>query len=166
MEEIEHGNKKQARPPFFDRGGWRKWTKQTRIPHRTNIREKNHIENVPNLVEPCIVSDPNPPGVSLPQRQVKLVSRMMGNYLLRFGEDSALSQYPLGFGVDSFTLFYYIRLAKRMFFDTPRTWILYEPMDRDKSLLLAMTSSFITSSFPYPSPLFDLTHQMALSSYL
>nr|YP_006280921.1 NADH dehydrogenase subunit 2 [Spirodela polyrhiza]AFI54938.1 NADH dehydrogenase subunit 2 [Spirodela polyrhiza] len=62
--------------------------------------------------------------------------------------------------------FYYIRLAKRMFFDRPRTWILYEPMDRDKSLLLAMTSSFIISSFPYPSPLFDLTHQMALSSYL
>lgn len=29
-----------------------------------------------------------------------------------------------------------------MFFDRPRTWILYEPMDRDKSLLLAMTSSF------------------------
>nr|YP_010438015.1 NADH dehydrogenase subunit 2 [Fragaria mandshurica]YP_010438026.1 NADH dehydrogenase subunit 2 [Fragaria pentaphylla]UTB64348.1 NADH dehydrogenase subunit 2 [Fragaria mandshurica]UTB64359.1 NADH dehydrogenase subunit 2 [Fragaria pentaphylla]UTB64404.1 NADH dehydrogenase subunit 2 [Fragaria viridis] len=63
-------------------------------------------------------------------------------------------------------LFYYIRVAKRMFFDTPRTWILYEPMDRDKSLLLAMTSSFITSSFPYPSPLFSVTHQMALSSYL
>ena len=53
-----------------------------------------------------------------------------------------------------------------MFFDRPRTWILYEPMDRNKSLLLAMTSSFIISSFPYPSPLFDLTHQMALSSYL
>ncbi|KAL8140287.1 hypothetical protein V2J09_006308 [Rumex salicifolius] len=57
-------------------------------------------------------------------------------------------------------------LPKRMFFDTPRTWILYEPMDRDKSLLLAMTSSFITSSFPYPSPLFSVTHQMALSLYL
>nr|BCT42968.1 NADH dehydrogenase subunit 2 [Musa ornata] len=62
--------------------------------------------------------------------------------------------------------FNYIRIAKRMFFDRPRTWILFPPMDRDKSLLLAMTSSFITSSFPYPSPLFDLTHQMALSSYL
>ncbi|KAI3664615.1 hypothetical protein L1987_89625 [Smallanthus sonchifolius] len=37
-----------------------------------------------------------------------------------------------------------------------RTWILYEPMDRDKSLLLAMTSSFITSFFPYPSPLFSV----------
>ncbi|KAK4344950.1 hypothetical protein RND71_035126 [Anisodus tanguticus] len=48
----------------------------------------------------------------------------------------------------------------------PRTWILYEPMDRDKSLLLAMTSSFITSFFPYPSHLFSVTHQMALSSYL
>nr|BCT43245.1 NADH dehydrogenase subunit 2 [Musa beccarii] len=62
--------------------------------------------------------------------------------------------------------FNYIRIAKRMFFDRPRTWILFKPMDRDKSILLAMTSSFITSSFPYPSPLFDLTHQMALSSYL
>ena len=73
---------------------------------------------------------------------------------------------PRGGKVDPFTLFYYIRLAKRMFFDTPRAWILYEPMDRDKSLLLAMTSSFITSSFPYPSPLFSVTHQMALSLYL
>jgi NADH-ubiquinone oxidoreductase chain 2 len=62
--------------------------------------------------------------------------------------------------------FYYIRLVKRMFFDRPRTWILYEPMDRDKSLLLAMTSSFIILFFLYPSPLFDLTHQMALSLYL
>ncbi|KAG9141508.1 hypothetical protein Leryth_025489 [Lithospermum erythrorhizon] len=70
----------------------------------------------------------------------------MGNYLLRFGEDSAV--------------------MKRMFFDTPRTWILYEPMDRDKSLLLAMTSSFITLFFLYPSPLFSVTHQMALSLYL
>lgn len=34
------------------------------------IREKNHIENVPNptlsFVELCIVSDPNLPGASLP----------------------------------------------------------------------------------------------------
>lgn len=43
------------------------------------------------FVEPCIVSDPNLPGASPPERQVKLVSRMMGNYLLRFGEDSAFS---------------------------------------------------------------------------
>nr|WRW54269.1 NADH dehydrogenase subunit 2 [Trapa incisa] len=73
---------------------------------------------------------------------------------------------PVGVVTSVIGCFYYIRLAKRMFFDTPRTWILYEPMDRDKSLLLAMTSSFITSSFLYPSPLFSVTHQMALSSYL
>nr|YP_009652464.1 NADH dehydrogenase subunit 2 [Schisandra sphenanthera]QCF45760.1 NADH dehydrogenase subunit 2 [Schisandra sphenanthera]ULM64052.1 NADH dehydrogenase subunit 2 [Schisandra chinensis]UXN84184.1 NADH dehydrogenase subunit 2 [Kadsura japonica] len=73
---------------------------------------------------------------------------------------------PVGVVTSVIGRFYYIRLAKRMFLDTPRTWILYEPMDRDKSLLLAMTSSFITSSFPYPSPLFSVTHQMALSSYL
>lgn len=53
-----------------------------------------------------------------------------------------------------------------MYPDTPRTWMIYKPMDRDKSLLLAMTSSFITSFFSYPSPLFSVTHQMALSLYL
>nr|YP_009675522.1 NADH dehydrogenase subunit 2 [Sophora flavescens]QDD68237.1 NADH dehydrogenase subunit 2 [Sophora flavescens] len=78
----------------------------------------------------------------------------------------SLSLIGFPFLTGFYSKFYYIRLAKRMFFDTPRTWILYEPMDRDKSLLLAMTSSFITSSFPYPSPLFSVTHQMALSSYL
>ncbi|KAK8966219.1 NADH-ubiquinone oxidoreductase chain 2 [Platanthera guangdongensis] len=70
----------------------------------------------------------------------------MGNYLLQFREDSVV--------------------RKNVFFDKHRTWILYEPMDCDKSLVLAMNSSFITSSFPYPSPLFDLTHQMPLSSHL
>ncbi|KAL4650754.1 hypothetical protein ACB092_01G111000 [Castanea dentata] len=49
-----------------------------------------------------------------------------------------------------------------MFFDTPRTWILYEPMDCDNPLLLAMTSSFITSFFSHPSSLFSVTHQMVL----
>nr|YP_010881195.1 NADH dehydrogenase subunit 2 [Pellia neesiana]WIA66943.1 NADH dehydrogenase subunit 2 [Pellia neesiana]WIA66984.1 NADH dehydrogenase subunit 2 [Pellia neesiana]WIA67025.1 NADH dehydrogenase subunit 2 [Pellia neesiana] len=63
--------------------------------------------------------------------------------------------------------FYYIRFVKIMYFDTPKTWwILYKPMDREKSLLLAITVFFITSFFPYPSPLFLVTHQMALLSGL
>lgn len=33
MEEIEDENKKQARLDNFDREGWIKWTKQTRISH-------------------------------------------------------------------------------------------------------------------------------------
>lgn len=59
--------------------------------------------------------------------------------------------------------FYYIRFVKVMYFDTPNTWILYKPMDREKSLLLAITLFSITFFFLYPSPLFIVTHQMALS---
>nr|QKQ14731.1 NADH-ubiquinone oxidoreductase subunit 2 [Zygnema circumcarinatum] len=59
--------------------------------------------------------------------------------------------------------FYYIRFVKMMYFDTPNTWILYKPMDREKSLLLAVTLFCITFFFLYPSPLFLVTHQMALS---
>nr|NP_054402.1 NADH dehydrogenase subunit 2 [Marchantia paleacea]P26846.2 RecName: Full=NADH-ubiquinone oxidoreductase chain 2; AltName: Full=NADH dehydrogenase subunit 2 [Marchantia polymorpha]AAC09399.1 nad2 [Marchantia paleacea] len=58
--------------------------------------------------------------------------------------------------------FYYIRFVKIMYFDTPKTWVLYKPMDREKSLLLAITVFFITFFFLYPSPLFLVTHQMAL----
>ena len=58
--------------------------------------------------------------------------------------------------------FYYIRFVKVMYFDTPNTWILYKPMDHEKSLLLAITSFCITFFFLYPSPLFLVSHQMAL----
>jgi len=59
--------------------------------------------------------------------------------------------------------FYYIRFVKVMYFDTPKTWICYKPMDREKSILLAITLLCITLFFVYPSPLFLVTHQMALS---
>jgi NADH:ubiquinone oxidoreductase subunit 2 (subunit N) len=59
--------------------------------------------------------------------------------------------------------FYYIRLVKIMYFDTPKTWILYKPMDREKSILLGITIFFIAFFFLYPSPLFLVTHKMALS---
>lgn len=59
--------------------------------------------------------------------------------------------------------FYYIRFVKIMYFDTPKTWILYKPMDREKSILLGITLFGITFFFLYPSPLFLVTHQMALS---
>ncbi|BBN12965.1 hypothetical protein MPTK1_5g24380 [Marchantia polymorpha subsp. ruderalis] len=32
-----------------------------------------------------------------------------------------------------------IRFVKIMYFDTPKTWFSYKPMDREKSLLLAIT---------------------------
>jgi proton-translocating NADH-quinone oxidoreductase chain N len=59
--------------------------------------------------------------------------------------------------------FYYIRFVKVMYFDTPQSCTLYKPMDREKSLVLAVTLCLITFFFLYPSPLFLVTHQMALS---
>jgi NADH:ubiquinone oxidoreductase subunit 2 (subunit N) len=59
--------------------------------------------------------------------------------------------------------FYYIRIVKIMYFDSPKTWILYKTMDREKSILLGITIFFITFFFLYPSPLFLVTHKMALS---
>nr|YP_009277466.1 NADH dehydrogenase subunit 2 [Psilotum nudum]AOH05936.1 NADH dehydrogenase subunit 2 [Psilotum nudum] len=59
--------------------------------------------------------------------------------------------------------FHYIRLVKIMYLDTPKTWILYKPMEPEKSLLLAISFLFISLFFPYPSPLFSVTHKMALS---
>lgn len=49
-----------------------------------------------------------------------------------------------------------------MHFDTLKRWILYKLMNREKSLLLAITVFFITCFFQYPSPLFLVSHQMAL----
>nr|YP_009431848.1 NADH dehydrogenase subunit 2 [Calypogeia fissa subsp. neogaea]ASZ80361.1 NADH dehydrogenase subunit 2 [Calypogeia fissa subsp. fissa]UYI31177.1 NADH dehydrogenase subunit 2 [Calypogeia sphagnicola f. paludosa]UYI31429.1 NADH dehydrogenase subunit 2 [Calypogeia sphagnicola f. sphagnicola]UYI30967.1 NADH dehydrogenase subunit 2 [Calypogeia fissa subsp. fissa]UYI31219.1 NADH dehydrogenase subunit 2 [Calypogeia sphagnicola f. paludosa] len=69
---------------------------------------------------------------------------------------------PIGVVTSVISCFYYIRFVKIMYFDTPETWILYKPMDREKSLLLAITVFFITFFFLYPSPLFLVTHQMAL----
>nr|UQV94668.1 NADH dehydrogenase subunit 2 [Haplopteris ensiformis]UQV94694.1 NADH dehydrogenase subunit 2 [Haplopteris ensiformis]UQV94704.1 NADH dehydrogenase subunit 2 [Haplopteris ensiformis]UQV94723.1 NADH dehydrogenase subunit 2 [Haplopteris ensiformis] len=57
--------------------------------------------------------------------------------------------------------FYYIRLVKIMYFDTPKRWILYKPMDPEKSLLPAISSLLISFFFLYPSPLFLVTHEMA-----
>ena len=59
--------------------------------------------------------------------------------------------------------FYYIRFVKVMYFDTPLVWSFYKPMDREKSIILAVTFFLITLFFVYPSPIFLITHQMALS---
>lgn len=48
-----------------------------------------------------------------------------------------------------------------MYFDTPKRWILYKPMDPEKSLLLAISFSSISFLFSYLSPLFLVTHEMA-----
>nr|YP_009674898.1 NADH dehydrogenase subunit 2 [Haplomitrium hookeri]QDE12923.1 NADH dehydrogenase subunit 2 [Haplomitrium hookeri] len=78
----------------------------------------------------------------------------------------AYSLAPIGVVTSVISCFYYIRFVKIMYSDTPKTWILYKPMDREKSLLPAITVFFITFFSPYPSPSFLVTHQMALGPCL
>nr|ANA57059.1 NADH dehydrogenase subunit 2 [Pyramimonas parkeae]ANA57065.1 NADH dehydrogenase subunit 2 [Pyramimonas parkeae] len=59
--------------------------------------------------------------------------------------------------------FYYIRLIKIIYFESPKTWIHYSTIDKEKSLILAITSFFILFFFCYPSPLFIFTHKIALT---
>jgi len=76
------------------------------------------------------------------------------------------SLYSLAFiGVMASVLscFYYIRIIKIMYFEKSTEWIVYQQIDREKSILLAISIFFLTFFFLYPSPLFILTYQVALS---
>ena len=59
--------------------------------------------------------------------------------------------------------FYYIRLIKVMYFEKPLSWITYQRMDREKSILLGITLFFIIFFFLYPSPIFLVAHKVALA---
>ena len=59
--------------------------------------------------------------------------------------------------------YYYIRLIKVMFFEKTNNWTLYNPIDREKSLVLAATFFVILFFFMYPSPVLIMTHNMALT---
>ena len=59
--------------------------------------------------------------------------------------------------------FYYIRMIKIMYFEKPTQFIAYQSMDREKSILLGITLFFMIFFFFYPSPLFLIAHQVALS---
>jgi NADH:ubiquinone oxidoreductase subunit 2 (subunit N) len=59
--------------------------------------------------------------------------------------------------------FYYIRLIKIMYFEQPAQWLVYSQIDKEKALLLGITLLFILGFFFYPSPLFVLSHKVALA---
>jgi len=76
------------------------------------------------------------------------------------------SLYSLAFvGVLSSVIscFYYIRMIKIMYFEKPTQWHVYQQIDKEKSLLLAISSFFLVFFFFYPSPLFVMTYQIALT---
>ena len=59
--------------------------------------------------------------------------------------------------------FYYIRLIKIMYFEKPTKFIAYQPMDKEKSILIGLTLFFMIFFFFYPSPLFLVAHKVAIS---
>ncbi len=59
--------------------------------------------------------------------------------------------------------FYYIRLIKIMYFEKPTKFIAYQPIGKEKALVIALTFFFIVFFFFYPSPLFLAAHQVAVS---
>jgi proton-translocating NADH-quinone oxidoreductase chain N len=59
--------------------------------------------------------------------------------------------------------FYYIRLIKIMYFEKPTKFIAYQPMDREKSIIIGITLFFMIFFFFYPSPLFLVAHKVAIS---
>lgn len=59
--------------------------------------------------------------------------------------------------------FYYIRLVKIMYFETPKTWCSFSRVPRENAITLAISLFIILLLMAYPSPLHLLTHKVALS---
>jgi proton-translocating NADH-quinone oxidoreductase chain N len=59
--------------------------------------------------------------------------------------------------------FYYLRLIKIMYFEKMKTWLNFKNVSREQSIILGGTSLFIVFFFVNPTPLFILTHHMALN---
>ena len=62
--------------------------------------------------------------------------------------------------------FYYIRLIKIMYFEKGNEIVSFEKIDKVKALTIAFTSFFLVFFVFYPSPIFLLTHKIALSMSL
>ena len=58
--------------------------------------------------------------------------------------------------------YYYIRIIKIMYFETPINWLTFLSLPRESSYALALTTLFIILLVSYPSPLFLYSHKLAL----
>ena len=61
------------------------------------------------------------------------------------------------------TCFYYIRIVKIMYFESPSKWLTFMQVPKESSLLLGLTLSFLLFFCIHPTPLFLVTHKVALS---
>jgi proton-translocating NADH-quinone oxidoreductase chain N len=58
--------------------------------------------------------------------------------------------------------FYYIRLVKIMYFEGPKNWCSFYPVPVENAITLAITCFFILFFMFYPTPLYLITHKIAL----
>lgn len=58
--------------------------------------------------------------------------------------------------------FYYIRLVKIMYFETPRNWLSFKRVPKEIGITLGSCLFFLLFFILYPSPLYLLTHKVAL----
>ena len=61
------------------------------------------------------------------------------------------------------TCFYYIRIVKIMYFESPSKWLTFMQIPKETSLLLGSTFCFLLFFCIHPTPLFLITHKVALS---
>jgi NADH-quinone oxidoreductase subunit N len=76
------------------------------------------------------------------------------------------SQYLLalvGIFTSVISCFYYIRMIKIMYFETPKEWISFHPVSKAGSLVLGLTTLFLLFFMIYPSPLSLASHKVALA---
>ena len=93
---------------------------------------------------------------------------LAGFYSKAFLFWSALSSshylLPLvGVITSAISCFYYIRVVKVMYFETPKRWLTFKQIPKESSLLLAVTLLLIAGLMAYPSPLYFLTHRATLA---
>jgi NADH:ubiquinone oxidoreductase subunit 2 (subunit N) len=58
--------------------------------------------------------------------------------------------------------FYYIRIVKIMYFESPNNWLTFNQIPKETSIVLGLTLCFLLFFFLYPAPIFLVTHKIAL----
>ena len=59
--------------------------------------------------------------------------------------------------------FYYIRLVKIMYFENPKNWCSFSRISKENSYILGITFFFMLFFMVYPSPLYVISHKVALA---
>jgi NADH-quinone oxidoreductase subunit N len=68
----------------------------------------------------------------------------------------------LGIITSCLSAFYYLRFIKIMYFDASKSWTLVDKIDKDKSIFIGASLFFLVLLFIFPSPLFILSHEIAV----